>query len=138
MRLRAASLLFVGLVAGAILLLTARALVTVRDAELSDLRCFYEAARLVRTGFDPYDPAIWAGADGGLRRAMVYAVIGVAFVLPWVLTLVSLLGAPLAAHVLVTLATAALTVYALRRLGPLPGPESVPINRSSTTARTSP
>jgi hypothetical protein len=396
MRLRAASLLFVGLVAGAILLLTARALVTVRDAELSDFRCFYEAARLVRTGFDPYDPAIWAGAtktdptrhppcpdtfayplwtpmamaplsllsepdalgawevvlfaslvggvamlarawpmlggtrvllptllwsqpafsaianaqlgpvvfvglaglalllergrtraaalawclllikpnivvitllgvplfrsrrfagyvvafgslilllslllvptwpvdvvreilgqqlladvglgtmsalaitlglpsavgvaaavatcvvfvavlprrrlrprelvavlaaasflltpysrphdevalavcwasalalanvaDGGLRRAMVYAVIGVAFVLPWVLTLMSLLGAPLAAHVLVTLATAALTVYALRRLGPLPGAESAPINRSSTTARTS-
>jgi hypothetical protein len=64
-------------------------------------------------------------------------VIGVAFVLPWVLTLMSLLGAPLALHVLVTLATAALTAYALRRLGPLPGPESAPINLSNTTERTS-
>jgi len=76
-------------------------------------------------------------ANRGLREAMVYAVIGVAFVLPWVLTLMSLLGSPLALHVLVTLATAALTAYALRRLGPLPGPESAPVSLSSTTARTS-
>jgi hypothetical protein len=50
---------------------------------------------------------------------MVAGVIGTALVLPWVLTGLSLLGAPLAAHVLVTLATAALTAYALRRLGPI-------------------
>lgn len=75
-------------------------------------------------------------ADRGLRDAMVYAVIGVAFVLPWVLTLMSLLGAPLALYVLVTLATAALTAYALRRLGP-PGAESAVVNLSNTTARTS-
>src|SRR5438045_837547 len=62
MRLRPASLLFVGLVAGAVLLLAGRAAVTVRDAQLSDFRCFYEAARLVRVGLDPYDPVIWAGA----------------------------------------------------------------------------
>ena len=85
----------------------------------------------------------WASAlalasivEGRLRLAMVGAVIGVALVLPWVLTDLSLLGAPLAAHVLVTLTTAALTAYALRRLGPLP--EAAPISLSSTTARTSP
>jgi hypothetical protein len=71
-------------------------------------------------------------ADRGLRVAMVYAVIGVALVLPWVLTVLSLFGAPLAAHVFVTLTTAALTAFALRRLGP------IPFSRSSTTARTSP
>ena len=85
----------------------------------------------------------WASAlalasivEGRLRSAMVGAVIGVALVLPWILTDLSLLGAPLAAHVLVTLTTAALTAYALRRLGPLP--EAAPISLSSTTARTSP
>jgi hypothetical protein len=74
----------------------------------------------------------WASAlalanavDGRLRSAMVYAVIGTAFVLPWVVTLLSLLGAPLASHVLVTLATAALTAYALRRLGPIHKPKAV-------------
>ena len=86
----------------------------------------------------------WASAlalagivEGRLRSAMVGAVIVVAFVLPWFLTVMSLLGAPLAAHVLVTLATAALTAYALRRLGPLRGAESAPISLPSTTARTS-
>jgi len=85
----------------------------------------------------------WASAlalasivEGRLRLAMVGAVIGVALVLPWVLTDLSLLGAPLAAHVLVTLTTAALTAYELQRLGPLP--EAAPISLSSTTARTSP
>ena len=53
---------FVALVAGSLLLLAGRAAVTVRDAELSDFRCFYEAARLVGTGHDPYDRAIWTAA----------------------------------------------------------------------------
>ena len=69
-------------------------------------------------------------AQGALRSAMVAAVIGIALVLPWMLTLLSLFGFPLAAHILVTLATAALTAYSLRRLEP--------VSRSSTTARTSP
>jgi len=69
-------------------------------------------------------------AHDALRSAMVAAVIGIALVLPWVLTLLSLFGFPLAAHILVTLATAALTAYSLRRLEP--------VSRSSTTARTSP
>ncbi|MGH2471410.1 MAG: glycosyltransferase 87 family protein [Candidatus Limnocylindria bacterium] len=78
----------------------------------------------------------WASAlalanivDGRMRSALVGAVIGIALVLPWALTILSLLGGPLAAHVLVTLATAALTAYVLRRLGP--------VSRSSTRARTS-
>src|SRR4029077_13585321 len=52
----------------------------------------------------------WASAlaltrivGGRLRSAMVGAVIGIALVLPWVLTVLAQLGAPLAAHVLVTL-----------------------------------
>jgi hypothetical protein len=68
--------------------------------------------------------------EGAMRSALVFAVVGVALVLPWTLTVLSLLGAPLALHILVTLATAILTAYSLRRLGPL--------SRSSTTARTSP
>ena len=68
-------------------------------------------------------------AQGSLRSAMVASVVGIALVLPWVLTLLSLVGFPLAAHILVTLATAALTAYSLRRLEP--------VSRSSTTARTS-
>ena len=69
----------------------------------------------------------WAGAlacaKGALRplRIMIAAaVIAIAFVLPWALTIMSLLGAPLAAQVVISLATAALTVYALRRLEPMP------------------
>ncbi len=79
----------------------------------------------------------WASAlalasmvEGAVRSALVFAVVGVALVLPWTLTVLSLLRAPLALHILVTLATAVLTAYALRRLGP--------VSRSSTTARTSP
>jgi hypothetical protein len=79
----------------------------------------------------------WASAlalanmvDGAMRSALVIAVVGVALVLPWTLTVLSLVGAPLALHILVTLATAVLTVYSLRRLEP--------VSRSSTTARTSP
>ena len=79
----------------------------------------------------------WASAlalakvvDGTARTLLACAVIGTAVVLPWILTLLSLVGAPLALHILITLATAALTAYSLRRLGP--------ISRSSTTARTSP
>src|SRR5205814_3910366 len=47
---RASNLVFIVLVACALLLLAGRAAVTVRDAELSDFRCFYEAGRLVRIG----------------------------------------------------------------------------------------
>jgi hypothetical protein len=36
--------------------------VTVRDADLSDYRCFYEAGRLVRLGLDPYDAGAWQTA----------------------------------------------------------------------------
>lgn len=54
--------LFIGLAACALLLLAGRAAVTVRDAELSDFRCFYEAARLVSQGSDPYDRATWIAA----------------------------------------------------------------------------
>lgn len=58
-------ILFVALVACAILLLGARAALTVRDADISDFRCFYEAGRLVRLGLDPYDHATWATATMG-------------------------------------------------------------------------
>jgi hypothetical protein len=54
--------LFVVLVACAVLALGVRAAVTVRDADISDFRCFYEAGRLVATGSDPYDRAAWAAA----------------------------------------------------------------------------
>jgi glycosyl transferase family 87 len=54
--------LFVVLVAGAVLSLGVRAAVTVRDADLSDIRCFYEAGRLVAAGSDPYDRTAWAAA----------------------------------------------------------------------------
>ena len=53
---------FIVVVACAILLLAARAAVTVRDADVSDFRCFYESGRLVRLGLDPYDQATWAAA----------------------------------------------------------------------------
>ena len=33
-----------------------------RDADINDFRCFYEAGRLVRSGLDPYDRATWAAA----------------------------------------------------------------------------
>lgn len=56
-------------------------------------------------------------AGGSLRSAMVAAVIGIAIVLPWIVTVLSLVGGPLALHVIVPLATACLTTYALRRLG---------------------
>jgi hypothetical protein len=54
--------LFAVLVAGAVLALGVRAAVTVRDADISDFRCFYEAGRLVATGSDPYDRTAWAAA----------------------------------------------------------------------------
>ena len=62
MRPRPSSLLFVVLVACALLLLAGRAAVTVRDADISDFRCFYEAGRLVAGGADPYDRSVWAEA----------------------------------------------------------------------------
>jgi hypothetical protein len=43
-------------------MLAGRAAITVRDAEMSDFRCFYEGGRLVRLGLDPYDGATWAAA----------------------------------------------------------------------------
>jgi hypothetical protein len=60
--LTAPSVLFVVLVAGAVLGLGVRAAVTVRDADISDFRCFYEAGRLVAAGSDPYDRTAWAAA----------------------------------------------------------------------------
>ena len=35
---------------------------TIRDADTSDFRCFYEAARVVRLGLDPYDRVVWSEA----------------------------------------------------------------------------
>ena len=35
---------------------------TIRDADISDFRCFYEAGRVVRLGLDPYDRAVWSAA----------------------------------------------------------------------------
>ena len=58
--LTASGVLFAVLVAGAVLALGARAAVTVRDADISDFRCFYEAGRLVAAGSDPYDRTAWA------------------------------------------------------------------------------
>lgn len=55
-------MLFAVLVALAILLLGGRAAVTVRDADIVDFRCFWEAGRLVATGGDPYDRTAWANA----------------------------------------------------------------------------
>src|SRR5256885_8383075 len=60
--LTASGVLFAVLVAGAVLALGARAAVTVRDADISDFRCFYEAGRLVAAGSDPYDRTAWAAA----------------------------------------------------------------------------
>ena len=54
--------LFVTLVAFAVLALGVRAAVTVRDADISDFRCFYEAGRIAAAGGDPYDRAAWAAA----------------------------------------------------------------------------
>ena len=54
--------MFIIVVACALLLLAGRAAVTVRDADVSDFRCFYESGRLVRLGLDPYDTATWAAA----------------------------------------------------------------------------
>src|SRR2546423_6337628 len=53
---------FIALVSLAFVFLGARAAVTVRDADISDFRCFYEAARVVRLGLDPYDRAVWSAA----------------------------------------------------------------------------
>ena len=61
-RPRPSGVAFAILVAIAILLLGGRAAVTVRDAETSDFRCFYEAGRIVRQGQDPYDVATWTAA----------------------------------------------------------------------------
>ena len=77
---------------------------------------------------------------GSVRTAMVAAVIGTGLILPWVITVLSLVGAPLAAHVLIPIATAALTAYALRKLGSDPAKliaEPASLRRPSTRERTS-
>ena len=61
-RLRPSRILFVLLVATAVLLLAGQAAVRVRDADISDFRCFYEAGRLVAHDGDPYDRTTWAAA----------------------------------------------------------------------------
>lgn len=53
---------FIILVATVVLLLTGRGLITVRDAAISDFRCFWEAGRVVREGMDPFDRTVWAAA----------------------------------------------------------------------------
>jgi hypothetical protein len=44
--------------------LAGRFALTLRDAQSSDFRCFWEAGRLVRSGLDPFDRADWAAATG--------------------------------------------------------------------------
>jgi hypothetical protein len=63
--------------------------------------------------------ACWAAilgvaARGHGRPGLVAGAVVVAFVLPWLLTVLSLFGLPLASYALVPLATSALTAYALR------------------------
>jgi hypothetical protein len=53
---------FVALAASALLVLLARAIATIRDADISDFRCFYEAGRVVSNGLDPFDRGVWAAA----------------------------------------------------------------------------
>lgn len=48
------------LVSLALLVLTSRALLTIRDADISDFRCFWEAGRVAAAGLDPYDRAVWS------------------------------------------------------------------------------
>ena len=60
--LTARGVVLAALVALAVLALGVRAAVTVRDADISDFRCFYEAGRLVAEGSDPYDRTAWAAA----------------------------------------------------------------------------
>jgi len=59
------------------------------------------------------------GLAAGRHRTVVRAaVVGTAIVLPWSVTLFSLIGGPLAAHVLTILASAGLVVYSIRRSVP--------------------
>ena len=59
---RKASVAFVALLSIALLLLIGRSVITVRDADISDFRCFYGAATIARAGGDPYDPGTWSAA----------------------------------------------------------------------------
>ena len=132
----------VGVVAAVVTLVLFVALLPRRTLRPREVVAVLAAASFLVTPYArPHDEVAlavcWASAlalatvaQGALRSAMVAVVIGIALVLPWLLTLLSLFGFPLAAHILVTLATAALTAYSLRRLEP--------VSRSSTTARTSP
>ena len=132
----------VGVAAAVVTLVLFVALLPRRTLRAREVVAVLAAASFLVTPYArPHDEVAlavcWASAlalatvtQGALRSAMVAAVIGIALVLPWMLTLLSLFGFPLAAHILVTLATAALTAYSLRRLEP--------VSRSSTTARTSP
>jgi hypothetical protein len=132
----------VGIAAAVITLVAFVAVLPRRQLRPREIVAVLAAASFLVTPYArPHDEVAlavcWASAlalanmvEGAMRSALVFAVVGVALVLPWTLTVLSLLGAPLALHILVTLATAVLTAYSLRRLGP--------VSRSSTTARTSP
>jgi hypothetical protein len=132
----------VGIAAAVITLVAFVAVLPRRQLRPREIVAVLAAASFLVTPYArPHDEVAlavsWASAlalanlvEGAVRSALVFAVVGVALVLPWTLTVLSLLGAPLALHILVTLATAILTAYSLRRLGP--------VSRSSTTARTLP
>jgi len=120
----------VGLVASVVTLVAFVALLPRRVFRPREIVAVLAAASFLITPYArAHDEVVlavcWAGAlacansaDRPLRSLLAAAVIAIAFVLPWAVTFMSLLGLPLAAHVLIPLATAVLTAYALRRLGP--------------------
>lgn len=123
---RVRSTAFIVLAAIAILLLAGRAAVTIRDADIADFRCFYEAGRLVRSGLDPYDRATWAAAvytDPGrvphCARTFVYPMPSAMAMTP-----ISLLPEPvaLAAWEIVLLASVLAGIALLARTWPVIDP----------------
>ena len=143
---------FVGMLAAVLALVGFVALLPRRPLRGRELVAVLAVASFLITPYArPHDEVVlavcWAGAlacanifAGSVRTAMVAAVIGTGLILPWVITVLSLVGAPLAAHVLIPIATAALTAYALRKLGSDPAKliaEPASLRRPSTRERTS-
>ena len=57
-------------------------------------------------------------AHAGARARLATAVIATGLFIPWIVTVLSLFGAPLSLYVAVSVATAALTVAAIREGSP--------------------
>ncbi len=57
-------------------------------------------------------------AHAGARARLATGVIATGLVVPWIVTVLSLFGAPLSLYVAVSVATAALTVAAIREGSP--------------------